>query len=56
MLVYAWHGEQERSDLLLLRLPGVGVKSALLIVSSRRYRTLTMQSLRQICVVMKKAQ
>jgi len=40
----------------LLRVPGVGVKSARLIVSSRRYRTLTMQSLRQIGVVMKKAQ
>ena len=37
----------------LLRVPGVGVKSARLIVSSRRYRTLTMQSLRQIGVVMK---
>ena len=40
----------------LLRVPGIGVKSARLIVSSRRYRTLTQQSLRQIGVVMKKAQ
>ena len=39
-----------------LRVPGIGVKSARLIVSSRRYRTLTQQSLRQIGVVMKKAQ
>lgn len=40
----------------LLRVPGIGVKSARLIVSSRRYRTLTQQSLRQIGVAMKKAQ
>ena len=40
----------------LLRVPGIGVKSARLIVASRRYRTLTQQSLRQIGVVMKKAQ
>lgn len=40
----------------LLRVPGIGGKSARLIVSSRRYRTLTQQSLRQIGVVMKKAQ
>ena len=41
---------------MLLRVPGIGVKSARLIVVSRRYRTLTQQSLRQIGVVMKKAQ
>ena len=41
---------------MLLRVPGIGVKSARLIVTSRRYRTLTQQSLRQIGVVMKKAQ
>ena len=40
----------------LLRVPGIGVKSARLIVTSRRYRALTQQSLRQIGVVMKKAQ
>ena len=37
-------------------MPGIGVKSARLIVSSRRYRTLTQQARRQIGVVMKKAQ
>ena len=41
---------------MLLRVPGIGVKSARLIVTSRRYRALTQQSLRQIGVVMKKAQ
>ena len=45
-----------RTTRLCLRVPGIGVKSARLIVSSRRYRTLTQQSLRQIGVVMKKAQ
>ena len=41
---------------MLLRVPGIGVKSARLIVTSRRYRTLTQHSLKQIGVVMKKAQ
>ena len=49
--------EVNRADYeALLRVPGIGVKSARLIVVSRRYRTLTQQSLRQIGVVMKKAQ
>ena len=41
---------------MLLRVPGIGVKSARLIVCSRRYRSLTAAALRQIGVVMKKAQ
>jgi putative DNA modification/repair radical SAM protein len=41
---------------LLLRVPGIGVKSAKLIVSSRRYGQLTSGQLKKIGLVMKKAQ
>ena len=41
---------------MLLRVPGVGVKSAKLIVTSRRYGKLTSAQLKKIGVVMKKAQ
>jgi predicted DNA-binding helix-hairpin-helix protein len=41
---------------MLLRVPGIGVKSAKLIVSSRRYGKLTSAQLKKIGVVMKKAQ
>ena len=41
---------------MLLRVPGVGVKSAKLIVASRRYGKLTSAQLKKIGVVMKKAQ
>lgn len=41
---------------MLLRIPGVGVKSATLIVASRRYSTLGYYQLKKIGVVMKKAQ
>jgi putative DNA modification/repair radical SAM protein len=40
---------------MLLRVPGLGVKSALLIVNSRRYGRLTSYDLKKIGVVMKKA-
>ena len=41
---------------LIVRVPGIGVKSAHMIVASRRYGSLTSDSLRRIGVVMKKAQ
>jgi putative DNA modification/repair radical SAM protein len=41
---------------MLLRVPGIGVKSAALIVSSRRYGQLTSRHLRKMGVVMKRAQ
>jgi putative DNA modification/repair radical SAM protein len=41
---------------ILLRVPGIGVKSAKLIVTSRRYGRLTSMQLKKIGVVMKKAQ
>jgi putative DNA modification/repair radical SAM protein len=41
---------------MLLRVPGVGVKSAQLIVASRRFSKLGMYQLKKIGVVMKKAQ
>jgi putative DNA modification/repair radical SAM protein len=41
---------------MLLRVPGIGVKSAKLIVASRRFGRLTSEQLKKIGVVMKKAQ
>lgn len=41
---------------MILRVPGIGVKSAQLIVSSRRYGRLTSENLRKMGVVMKRAQ
>jgi len=41
---------------LLLRIPGIGVKSAKMIVVSRRYSRLGSEQLKKIGVVMKKAQ
>ena len=41
---------------LILRVPGIGVKSAKLIVASRRYSRLGFYQLKKIGVVMKKAQ
>lgn len=41
---------------MILRVPGIGVKSAKIIVSSRRFSRLTADSLKKIGVVMKKAQ
>ena len=41
---------------MILRVPGIGVKSAKLIVVSRRYGKLTSDQLRKIGVVMKRAQ
>lgn len=41
---------------MLLRVPGIGVKSAKLIVVSRRFSTLNASQLKKIGVVMKKAQ
>lgn len=41
---------------LILRVPGIGVKSANLIVSSRRYGKITGSALKKMGVVMKKAQ
>ena len=40
---------------MILRIPGVGVKSAKLIVASRRYGRLTSEHLRKMGVVMKRA-
>jgi len=40
----------------ILRVPGIGVKSAMQIVASRRYGALTFYQLKKIGVVMKKAQ
>jgi predicted DNA-binding helix-hairpin-helix protein len=41
---------------MILRVPGIGVKSAQLIVSSRRYGRLNSEHLRKMGVVMKRAQ
>ena len=41
---------------MLLRVPGIGVKSANLIVNARRYRTLGSDHLKKIGVVLKRAQ
>lgn len=41
---------------MILRVPGIGVKSAKLIVTSRRYARLGTEQLKKIGVVMKKAQ
>ena len=41
---------------MLLRIPGVGVKSATLIISARQFGRLTSDQLKKIGVVMKKAQ
>ena len=41
---------------LILRVPGIGVKSARLIVSARKHRNLTSYDLKKIGVLMKKAQ
>ncbi len=41
---------------MILRVPGIGVKSAKLIVSSRRYGKLNAYQLKKIGIVMKKAQ
>lgn len=41
---------------MLLRVPGIGVKSAQIIVASRRYSRLGTEQLKKIGVVMKKAQ
>jgi predicted DNA-binding helix-hairpin-helix protein len=41
---------------LILRVPGIGVKSAKLIVSSRRYSRITTSVLKKMGVVLKKAQ
>ncbi len=47
----------QRADYeMVLRVPGIGVKSARLIVSSRRYGRVTASALRKMGVVMKKAQ
>ena len=40
---------------MILRIPGVGVKSATLIINARRYRRLTSEHLKKIGVVMKRA-
>jgi len=39
----------------ILRVPGIGVKSALLIVNSRRFNRITSYHLKKMGVVMKKA-
>ena len=41
---------------MILRVPGIGVKSAKLIVASRRYGRLSSTQLKKIGVVMKRAQ
>ena len=41
---------------MILRIPGVGVKSAMLIVNARKFRRLTSDHLRKMGVVMKRAQ
>ena len=41
---------------MILRVPGIGVKSARLIVASRRFSKLGFYELKKIGVVMKKAQ
>jgi predicted DNA-binding helix-hairpin-helix protein len=40
---------------VILRVPGIGVKSAKLIVTSRRYGRLSSEQLKKIGVVMKRA-
>ena len=40
---------------MLLRVPGIGVKSAKIIIVSRRYANLGSEQLKKIGVVMKKA-
>lgn len=40
----------------ILRVPGIGVKSAKLIIASRRHRRLTLDNLKKIGVVLKRAQ
>ncbi len=46
-----------RADyMMILRVPGIGVKSAQLIVASRRHGRITASTLKKIGVVMKKAQ
>ena len=48
--------EINRADYkLLLRIPGVGVKSARRIVSARRFGSLTFEDLKKIGVVLKRA-
>lgn len=48
--------EVNRADYeMLLRIPGVGVRSALRIVSARRFAPLTYESLKKIGVVLKRA-
>lgn len=41
---------------MILRVPGIGVKSAKIIIASRKYGRLTSYSLKKIGIVMKKAQ
>ena len=41
---------------MILRIPGIGVKSAKLIIATRRYSKLGYYQLKKIGVVMKKAQ
>ena len=41
---------------MILRVPGIGVKSAKLIVSSRRFGRITLSALKKMGVVVKKAQ
>ncbi len=41
---------------MILRVPGIGVKSAQLIVAARRHGRITGETLKKIGVVMKKAQ
>lgn len=41
---------------MILRIPGIGVKSARLIIASRRFSKLGFYQLKKIGVVMKKAQ
>ena len=46
-----------RADyVMILRIPGIGVKSAQLIISSRRYGRLNASQLKKMGIVMKKAQ
>ncbi len=40
---------------MILRIPGIGVKSAMLIINARRFRRLTSDHLRRMGVVMKRA-
>ncbi|MCD8071859.1 MAG: putative DNA modification/repair radical SAM protein, partial [Alistipes sp.] len=49
--------DMNRADYeMILRVPGIGVKSAKIIVASRRYSRITASMLKKIGVVMKKAQ